>query len=138
MSNTDTVRALFASINDRDPDAAAAHIAESAEWTEVPTGQSYRGPGGWRENMDFWLGAFPDGRVEVTTVIDGGEWVAVEYTGRGTNTGPLPTPAGEIPPTGKPVEMAFVDVLRFEGGKVAAGRSYFDMASMMNQLGITG
>ena len=138
MSNADVARALYAAINDRDADAGAACMADKAEWREVPTGQIYRGPAGWRANMDFWLGAFPDGRVEVTNLIDGGEWVAVEYTGRGTNTGPMSTPEGELPPTGRSVEIPMVDLWQFEDGKVVSGRSYFDMAGMMTQLGLSG
>jgi predicted ester cyclase len=138
MGNADVVRALYASINDRDPDAGAVHFADTAEWSEVPTGQTYRGPAGWKENMNFWLGAFPDGKVEVTNVIDGGDSVAVEYTGRGTNTGPMPTPEGEMPPTGKSVKLSFVDIWQFEGGKVVGGRNYFDAASLMGQLGVSG
>jgi ketosteroid isomerase-like protein len=137
MSNVDLVRALYQSINDEDPAAGAAHFAADAEWTEVPTGQTYRGPSGWHENYRFWKGAFPDGRVELTNVIDGGDRVAVEYTGSGTNTGPLPMPDGALPPTGKSVTGQFVDVWDVREGKIVGGRSYFDMAGLMAQLGVS-
>lgn len=136
MSNVDSARALYQSINDDDPDAGAVHFAGDAEWSEVPTGQTYRSPSGWHENYNFWKGAFPDGQVEVTNVIDGGDQIAVEYTGRGTNTGPMMTPEGEMPPTGKRVEGQFVDVWEFRDGKVVGGRSYYDVAGLMAQLGV--
>lgn len=134
--NATVVRQLFESINARDVDAGAALIPDDCEWLEIPTGLRYRGPDGWRESFGFWLGAFPDGRVEVTSLIatDGG--VAVEYTGRGTNTGPLASSEGEIPATGRSVEMRFCDVWEFRDGRPTGGRSYFDMASLMSQLGL--
>lgn len=136
QDNAAVVRQLLDSINARDVEAGAALIPDECEWLEIPTGLRYRGPEGWRQNFGFWLGAFPDGRVEVTSLIatDGG--VAVEYTGRGTNTGPLASPEGEIPATGRSVEMRFCDVWEFRGSRLAGGRSYFDMASLMGQLGL--
>jgi hypothetical protein len=68
MSNVDTARKLYQSINEDDPDAGAPQFAADAEWTEVPTGQTYRSPSGWHENYSFWKGAFPDGQVELTNV----------------------------------------------------------------------
>jgi steroid delta-isomerase-like uncharacterized protein len=138
VGNDDIMRTLYQSINDDNPDNGAALFADDAEWSEVPTGQTYRSPGGWQENYNFWKGAFPDGRVEITNVIDGGDKVVVEYTGRGTNTGPMPTPEGELPPTGKTVEGRFVDVWELRDGKIVGGRSYYDVAGIMAQLGVSG
>jgi len=128
------IRPLFA--DDWSPETAAALVAEDAEFREIPGSRTYRGPQGTRENFDFWLGAFPDGKVEITNLVDAGETVVVEYKGRGTNTGTLQIEGGAIPPTGKQVQLEFCDVLQFKGGKIAGGRSYYDAASMMQQLGL--
>lgn len=138
QENAASARALYDGINAHDPEQGAAVIADEAEWTEVPTGALYHGPDGWRQNLGFWLGAFPDGQVEVTSLFADGDSVAVEYTGRGMNTGPIAMPDGEIPPTGRSVELQFCDIWEFKGGKVAGGRSYYDMASLMGQLGLSG
>ena len=129
-------RSIFDSVNERDVERGASLMAEECEFVEVPTGEVFRGPAGWRQNFDRWLGAFPDGRVEVTTLIASGEWAAVEYTGRGTNTAPFQGPAGEIPATGRSVEMQFCDVLHVRDGKVVEGRTYYDLASLLAQLGL--
>ena len=102
MSNVDTALALFQSISDDDLDAVAAHFADDAEWVELPLGKIYRGPAGWRENVEYWREGFTDGKAEVTNVVDGGDTVVVEYLGSGLNDRPLPTPQGELPPTGRP------------------------------------
>jgi steroid delta-isomerase-like uncharacterized protein len=136
MGSTDTVRKFFQAINDNDPDAGAAQVTDDAKFTELPTGRTFQGPDGVRENFAFWLGAFPDGKVEVTNIIEGGDKVVVEYTGRGTNTGPMMTEQGEMPPTGKSVTLEFCDVLEMKGDKIAGGRSYYDTGTMMRQLGL--
>ena len=82
MGSTDTVRKFFQAINDNDPDTAAAQVTDDAKFTELPTGRTYQGPGGVRENFAFWLGAFPDGKVEVTNIIEAGD------KGRGRVQGP--------------------------------------------------
>ena len=38
--------------------------------------------------------------------------------------------------TGKKIEMAFVAVVEFEGGKIAGERLYWDQASILAQLGL--
>ena len=69
-------------------------------------------------------------------MIGSDDYAVVEFVGRGTNTGPLATPQGEIPATGRAIEIPFCDVHRIEDGKITNGRSYFDMATMMRQLGL--
>jgi ketosteroid isomerase-like protein len=61
----------------------------------------------------------------------------IEVPIRGTNTGPFVTPAGEIAPTGRTVKVPFSTFLQIRGGKVAKVRHYYDIASLMSQLGIS-
>jgi steroid delta-isomerase-like uncharacterized protein len=136
MDNADVVRQMMQAINDHDRDAVVSLVASSFQQVDVATGQTYDGPAGMGEYYDFWLGAFPDGRVELTNLVASGDTVVTEYTGRGTNTGPLRTPEGEIPPTGRSVELAMCDVSRVEGGKIVAARSYYDSSSLIRQLGL--
>lgn len=41
-----------------------------------------------------------------------------------------------VPPTNKPVEIATVTVIQFQGGKMASERIYYDQASLLVQLGL--
>jgi hypothetical protein len=45
-----------------------------------------------------------------------GDTVMTEGVFSGTHTGPFATPAGEIPPTGKVLELKFADVLVIRDG----------------------
>ena len=124
MSNVDLALALFRSISDDDLDAVAAHFADDAEWVELPLGKVYRGPEGWRENVEYWREGFTDGKAEVVKVLDAGDTAVVDYVGSGMNTGTLPPRQGPPPPTGRHIEAQSVDVWEFEDGKIKRGRAY--------------
>lgn len=130
-------RSIYDAWNARDFDFAVGKTSPDIEWVVVPLGTGTRGQAGYRRAGESWALAFEDAQVEVTDIIAGDNQVVVEFTGRGTHSGPLPGPGGAtIPPTGRRVEAHFVDVLEFEDGKIKRGREYFDLASMMAQLGV--
>ena len=67
-------------------------------------------------------------------MLESGDWVTVEFTVRGTNTGPFMGPEGELPPSNQAVELQSCDVLHVENGQVTGGRSYFDLNTVTRQL----
>ncbi|MBI2394555.1 MAG: ester cyclase [Deltaproteobacteria bacterium] len=130
-------RSLYDNFNQRDLDKAVSIIATECEFQEMPTGQKFRGPEGVRQDLQMWLKAFPDGKCNITNVIANGDLVAVEFTGVGTQNGPLTGPDGkEIAATGRRAEIPFCDVHQIRNGKVVRVRSYYDQGSMMRQLGL--
>src|SRR6266540_1589163 len=73
------------------------------------------------------------GFAEVLAVGD----VAVEEgTFTGTHNGILKSPMGDVPPTGRPVKIAYIQVLRFRDGKHVSFNLMFDRLSMLEQLGL--
>jgi steroid delta-isomerase-like uncharacterized protein len=136
QDNATLVRGLYEAWNKRDWDKFAAAVDEDAEVLVVPTGQTLRGPHGFRQSGENWASALPDARVEVTNVVAADDGVVVEFTGRGTHTAPLVTPMGEIPATNKRVEQRFCDVYGLRDGRIRAHHAYFDIASLMQQLGV--
>jgi predicted ester cyclase len=83
-----------------------------------------------------WFSAFPDAHVEIhgVHVIDD---VAVEEgTFTGTHDGVLRSPAGDIPPTGRPVKVDYIQVLHFRDGKHSSFNLMFDRLLMLEQLGL--
>ena len=134
--NARLARTILDLWNERDFDQAVRLAAEDVECVDVPSNTTLRGPDGYRESLQRWATAFPDGRVEVTRVIADADGAVVEYTGRGTHTGPLAGPAGSIPATGRRGELTLCDVLEIEQGKVRRVRSYYDSATLMRQLGL--
>ncbi|MCI0399120.1 MAG: ester cyclase [Chloroflexi bacterium] len=136
MSTETMIRSLYEAFNSRNFDAGAALIANNAQWLDMATGQSFQGPEGYKQFVQGWSGAFPDSRVVLSKVAVADGNAVVEFRGQGTHTGPLQTPAGPIPPTGKSVDIPFCEVLQIENGRVTSAHTYFDSATMLRQLGL--
>lgn len=134
--NATLARGITEAWNNRDYDYLAELMTPDGTITDVGSGAQFRGPEGAREYNIGWADAFPDGRITVDRVIDSGDLVVVEYTGRGTHTGSLASPTGTVPATGRSVTLELCDVVEFTDGKVKRIRSYFDSGSLMAQLGL--
>lgn len=134
--NAATARLVYDLWNNRDFDGVIALSDPDIEVINIATGHTFRGPDGLREFVQGWASTFPDARVEVTNVIADDQSAVVEFTARGAHTGPLVTPTGEIPATGRSVEIRFCDVFEVRNGKFSRQRTYFDLATMMRQLGL--
>lgn len=84
-----------------------------------------------------FMQAFPDGTTEVVAKHDAGSITIDEWVFRGTNSGPLRAPSGEIiPPTGRRVSVRGVDVQTHGAGGVSAHHIYFDQVEFLTQLGL--
>lgn len=135
---TMTVREAFEkgteSFNAHDIEAFASVLAEDV--TFRAPGVSGQGKAACVEFYASWFGAFPDAHVEVhgLHIIDD---IAVEEgTFTGTHDGVLHSPGGDVPPTGRPVALAYIQVLHFEDGKHASFDLMFDRMQMLEQLGL--
>ena len=139
MSTDELLTAAKASLeayNDKNWDAARVSMAENCIYDEVAT---HRRVEGVERVIDAWIGwatAVPDSKatIEKSYAFDGG--VVIELKWRGTQTGPMMGPEGEIPATGKSFEMRGCQVIEMDGDKAVAIRHYFDLATMMSQLGL--
>ena len=134
--NLTLVKNMYALFNQRKLDEAAKTVANDCTWTNVPTGETFKGPSGFKEFAQGWVTAFSDARVEIQNQIASENAVVTEFFGRGTNDGPFKTPAGTIAPTRKKLDMRFIEVLTIKNGKVSEARAYFDTGTLMRQLGI--
>jgi steroid delta-isomerase-like uncharacterized protein len=75
---------------------------------------------------------FPDLHVVVDDIIAEGEKVVVLSTMKGTNKGSWM----KMPPTGKQINVAGVDIVRISSGKAVEHWGVTDALTMMQQLGI--
>ena len=136
LEDLEVARVLIDAFNQRDPEPAMALIDEDAEWLMIPYGVTNRGPEGYRRHWELWTTAAPDCRIEINHLHAAPGYVIAEFTARGTHTGPLSTPKGEIPASGNPVEFRLCDCIRIENGKAYGSRIYFDMLSLLRQFGL--
>ena len=106
------------------------------EQIDVPTGRTVRGPDGFMQLNLFFAEGFPDSITEITNVFATEDKAVVEFMSRGTNTGPLHMPTGDMPPTGRYVELRFCTVSQVRNGKIVSNHVYYDLMTMMQQLGL--
>lgn len=88
---------------------------------------------------DYLLGfsqAFPDLRFEMIAELEAGDIAVDEGWIIGTNTGPLVTPDGEVPATGKSMRMRSCDILTARDGVAIEHHFYFDQLDFLTQLGL--
>jgi steroid delta-isomerase-like uncharacterized protein len=78
--------------------------------------------------------AFPDLRHELVSAIEDGDAIACEWRVTATHAGPLSGPEGEIPPTGKRIDLMLAEIVRISDGRIARSASYWDNAAMAMQL----
>ncbi|MDP9331245.1 MAG: ester cyclase [Actinomycetota bacterium] len=79
-----------------------------------------------------FVNAFPDSHVTIDDMIAEGDRVATKKTMTGTHTGEF----NGIAPTGKRVEIQFVDILRLRDGQIIEHWLSMDQLSFMQQLGV--
>jgi steroid delta-isomerase-like uncharacterized protein len=127
---------LFDGFNAKDLDAIEALAADDFELIDVASGEKFRGPEGAKRNAEGWLTPFSDVKVELLNTISSGDWAVVEAVGRGTHSGPMQTPMGEVPPTGKQMELHFCSLIKVRDGKISEQRDYYDAMTIANQLGL--
>ena len=136
QDNVDIARKLYEYWNAREFDQLAGLVAEDGEIVLVGSDTRFRGPDGSLEFSRMWADGFPDGKATIDRTVVSGDTVVVEFTGKGTHTGTLRGPAGDILATGRSVTLHLCDVHDIRDGKIRRLSSYFDSASLLQQLGV--
>ena len=75
-------------------------------------------------------------RIEITSCAARGNVLLYEFTDEGTHIGPLVTPAGEVPGSGRVFRIQETGVCELRDGRIATERVYFDVGRFLSQLGI--
>ena len=110
-------------------------FAPGSVYDELGTQRRLEGADQTIETMQGWKQAFPDAQGTVTSAIASGNNVVIEIRWEGTHTGPLQSPTGPIPASGKRQVTPAVMVLDFEGDKIRESRHYFDSLTLLQQIG---
>lgn len=121
--------------NAHDLEAVARDSAPDIELT-APGGIKLQGTQAVKEYNQNWIKAFPDARIENKKLIAQGNTVVVEGVFSGTHAGPLKTPMGEVPPTGRKLKGEFIQVFEIDRGLVKRNYLMYDQVEVMTQLGM--
>jgi predicted ester cyclase len=131
----DTVTRFYERYNQNDFDGATALFKPNIRAFD-PAAGAMHGIEAWRAYNALFKIAVPDGRLELDTAVEQGEQVVVRGRYTGTHTGPLASPEGEIPPTGRSIDLHFADCFTVENGLVSQHRVYYDQMELLGQLGL--
>ena len=104
------VQALYDLMNNHQSDPAwldtpLTFFAEDCEVIDIPSGVTSRGPDGYKQLLLFFEEGFPDSGIKITNLFATENQAVVEFIDRGSNAGPLHMPTGDVPPTGRAVDM---------------------------------
>jgi steroid delta-isomerase-like uncharacterized protein len=121
--------------NTGDWERLQAGLAADARYHELATQRKVEGPEKIVELFKGWKTAFPDAAGKVTSAVGSDNMAALEVTWTGTHTGPLETADGTIAASGKRQETPAAIVFTFEGGKIKEDRQYFDLMTLLKQIG---
>ena len=131
-------KAPLMAYNDKNWDALRASITPNFVYDEVGTDRKVQGVDNVMPLMKEWGEAIPDSKATFDNAYVSGNTVVIELTWRGTHTGALNLPSGSVPGTGKSIEMRACNVFEITGDNASMQRQYFDMGTMLRQLGIGG
>lgn len=105
----------------------------------IGPGYTYHGPSGpavdWagsKAQVAGYVTAFPDLHFTVEVQTANNEYSVARVTATGTNTGELMGMA----PTGKPISISIMNLMRIADGKIVEEWENFDEVGMMRQLGL--
>ncbi|MFI2486809.1 ester cyclase [Promicromonospora kroppenstedtii] len=111
-----------------------ALFTEDGTFNDVPNGLTFRGDQ-IPQALAGLASAFPDIHRELAGVHAMGDVVAVELRIQGTHRGGFPTSAGEIPPTGRRIDVPTADLWYLRAGKIETFNCYNAANVWLAQLG---
>jgi steroid delta-isomerase-like uncharacterized protein len=124
------LRKLAKLANLHDVDAIQELLKDEMRFTNPITGSSDKD--GMRSIHSMLFKAFPDIHYSLERMIASGHTYVMECVLTGTHQNDLM----DIPATNKRIELPAAFVVDMERGRVAQWNSYFDVATLMRQLGV--
>ena len=136
MANViETAKASVIAYNEKNWDKVRAVVVEKAVYDEKATGRRVQGINQIIEAWQRWGKAIPDSKATFVGEYASGDTAILEMVWKGVHTGSLQTPTGTIPPSNKPIEVPACQVVKVSGGKVQSVTHYFDMVTLLTQIG---
>ncbi|HSJ53034.1 MAG TPA: ester cyclase [Anaerolineae bacterium] len=130
MSTGNRHEALARYLESEEPDASL--LAPDVAFTVMATGDTYRGPEGVRQMLDYFYQDAFDARSEARNVILDGDHAVWEGHFVGEHTGEF---VG-LPATGKKVCVPLVVLYDLKDGLIHKGRVYLELPVLLQQIGV--
>ena len=104
--------------------------------TDAPGAPTMTGVPVFVEFAQAFKRGLPDSYIAPARWIESGSTVVVIGAYRGTFTGTLPTPQGDVAGNGRSLDLPFADVFDIEAGRISRHRVYYDQMEFAAQLGL--
>ena len=134
-SVADMAKEQVIAYNEKDWDRARASFAPEIVYEELATHRKLKGADDVLTAWKGWATAIPDSRATFNSEFVSGNTAVLEITWKGTHSGPLNTGEREIPASGKKIELRAIQVVDVVDDRVKSVRQYFDMGTLLKQIG---
>jgi steroid delta-isomerase-like uncharacterized protein len=139
MAEQDSIniaRGVVEAFNNDDWERMAGLLTPDSLYRELGTQREMRGSAEIMQALQGWKQAMPDVKASVTNALASGNTALLEVVWEGTHTGPLQSPGGTIPASGKLQRTPSAFIFEITGDKVKESRNYFDMVTFLQQIGL--
>ena len=110
-------------------------LAPDSVYEEYGTQRRIEGSDAIVAALQAWKTAFPDVKGTVNKALADEHTVALEVAWRGTHTGPLETPNGSVPASGKAFTLLTAWTIDVQNDQIQNSRHYFDILTLLQQIG---
>jgi C-1 hydroxylase len=97
-----------------------------------PAEEPISGIDGYRQHFARLTTAFPDLHITIDHIFGVNDQVAARFTVEATHTGDF----GGIPPTGRPVRVTIIAIVRITRGQIVLEHANSDALGLLKQLGV--
>ena len=130
--NVEAHRAAHENWARRDFESAVSGMVEDFTFEDYPNGTTLMSRDQFKNAISGWAQAFSDAKLVNAAYHDAGDTSVAQFVMEGTNDGPF----GNRPATGRRVSLPACEIIHFDAeGRMRSGESYFDLMSMLVQLG---
>ncbi|HEY3296953.1 MAG TPA: ester cyclase [bacterium] len=127
---------IYAIISKGDLNQLTNLYAQNSVMVNMPWNTTFRGRDNVLNYIRILRTAFPDMKVTLTHQTAQDDTVVNEWLLKGTHKGVLKSPTGDIAPTNRSVEIPGVSIFEMEDGQVVNIRQYWDINSLLRQIGL--
>ena len=110
-------------------------LAQNVVYSETGTGRRVEGVQAYIELCRGWKQAFPDIVGDLGRTAVDKDSVVQQVVWKGTHTGPLPTPAGDLEASGNHVEVEGCMWCLVSDGRVTDVLHFLDVFGLLQQVG---
>lgn len=137
--NIEITKAALEAFEAHDMDRFVSFMSETVVDHVPGRSEPLRGREAVREDNIGFLAMYPDVTFEITQIFGNGNMVCAQGIVKGTNTGSLPGPDGQVlPPTNRSFRVPACFVAKIEDGRISEIYEYLDRLEFSSQLGTSG